>query len=426
MELRTCTIQNDALFSRSKQSHHVQLTIIGDDTRQDPKRIIFTDHSQLSIHQKDTWAPLSVSPEMISLLADHHKLGSGFFQILSCFKDRYMPAEEGFAPAPRSFGWVYKYSEKKPVQSGTPWRIRQTGLYHVFDRERAKTVLIIISPSPTAYFLTRILELLEQPQFRSTIRTSPMLLHPMLISSHLSSWREYLEYHESLLLKLDMKSACSSLGQPLFTYETLREVREVEKKILPINPLLTALDGVIKDLEDANRNFTHAYGLNDSAFQAIQAPLNELRKEAASYRTQAVHMQKRAQSSAQSILDSLNLGFQQLAQNQNKNTLVMARSSREDSVAIRAITLVTSFYLPFSFVATMFGMNLVDFDEKSRNLIVSHQFWLYFVISVPLTVVTLLCWHYRMQAYRRSYLIGDRETMEDRKQGESSVDVEMV
>jgi hypothetical protein len=29
----------------------------------------------------------------------------------------------------------------------------------------------------------------------------------------------------------------------------------------------------------------------------------------------------------------------------------MARSAREDSVAIRAITLVTSLYLPFSFVA---------------------------------------------------------------------------
>ena len=29
-----------------------------------------------------------------------------------------------------------------------------------------------------------------------------MLVHPMLISTHLSSWREYLEYHEAKLLQL--------------------------------------------------------------------------------------------------------------------------------------------------------------------------------------------------------------------------------
>jgi hypothetical protein len=148
-----------------------------------------------------------------------------------------------------------------------------------------------------------------------------------------------------------MKSACSSLGQSLVTFDTLKEVREVEKKILPIDPLLTALDRVIDDLQKANHIFKYANDPDDNRFQVIQTVLNELRKEVLSYRTQAVYMQKRVESTAHSILDSLNLGFQQLAQNQSKNTFVMARSAREDSVAIRAITLVTSFYLPFSFVA---------------------------------------------------------------------------
>ena len=124
----------------------------------------------------------------------------------------------------------------------------------------------------------------------------------------------------------------------------------MEKKILPLDPLLTALDGLIDDLQEANRILTDANDLDDRKFTTIQTALNDLRKEAASYRIQASYMHRRAQSTAQSVLDSLNLGFQQLAQNQSKNTFVMARSAREDSVAIRAITLVTSFYLPFSFV----------------------------------------------------------------------------
>jgi hypothetical protein len=55
-------------------------------------------------------------------------------------------------------------------------------------------------------------------------------------------------------------------------------------------------------------------------------------------------------------------------------------------------------------VQTMFGMNLVAFNADTRNLVVSHQFWLYFMVSVPLTAVTLACWRFSMQRYRNSSL----------------------
>jgi hypothetical protein len=148
-----------------------------------------------------------------------------------------------------------------------------------------------------------------------------------------------------------MKPACTSFAQPLVTFDTLKEVRAVEKNILPLGPLLTAFDGLIDDLEEANKFVSEANEPSDSAFAIIKTALNQFRREAESYRRQALHIDRRAQSTAQSVLDSLNLGFQELAQNQSKNTFMMARSAREDSVAIRAVTLVTSFYLPFSFVA---------------------------------------------------------------------------
>ena len=38
---------------------------------------------------------------------------------------------------------------------------------------------------------------------------------------------------------------------------------------------------------------------------------------------------------------------------------------------------------------TIFGMNLFNFDDKSRNLIASPMLWLYFATWLPLTLVTL-------------------------------------
>jgi hypothetical protein len=104
--------------------------------------------------------------------------------------------------ASQELGWVYKYSEKKAVKSGNPWRIRHTGIYHVHDRERSKTTLIILNPSPAAHFALHLRNILQQAQARAMIVATPMLIHAMLISSHLSSWREYLEHHETLLLDL--------------------------------------------------------------------------------------------------------------------------------------------------------------------------------------------------------------------------------
>jgi hypothetical protein len=71
-------------------------------------------------------------------------------------------------------------------------------------------------------------------------------------------------------------------------------------------------------------------------------------------------------------------------------------------------------------------MNLVDFDSETRNLIVSNQFWLYFMVSVPLTAVTLACWQYRMQAYRKGYATGDTNPTEKKTSAKTGVDIEIV
>jgi hypothetical protein len=74
----------------------------------------------------------------------------------------------------------------------------------------------------------------------------------------------------------------------------------------------------------------------------------------------------------------------------------------------------------------MFGMNLVEFDSESRNLLVSKQLWLYFVISVPLTVMTLACWRWRMQTYRRGYLEEASKSLEYGKSTDNTSEMDMV
>jgi hypothetical protein len=100
------------------------------------------------------------------------------------------------------FGWVYKYPEKKAVKSGNPWVIRHTGIYQIHNKKGSRSTLLIVNPSPNALFDDYLRKRLQQVSGRSTIVSTPTIVHMMLISSHLQSWRDYLEDHETLLLKL--------------------------------------------------------------------------------------------------------------------------------------------------------------------------------------------------------------------------------
>ena len=73
----------------------------------------------------------------------------------------------------------------------------------------------------------------------------------------------------------------------------------------------------------------------------------------------------------------------------------------------------------------MFGMNLVDFDSASRNLVLSKQLWLYFVISVPLTALTLACWKWRMRMYREGEVNEETAATPKMKSLKRNSDIEM-
>lgn len=108
---------------------------------------------------------------------------------------------------------------------------------------------------------------------------------------------------------------------------------------------MQSLEGQLSALEwlDALTRVTSKDLAADDAM-VICAALDDIKHEARSYLEAADHLCRRTQSIAQSVSDTLNL-------TQSNSTLVLANLARKDSVAIKALTLVTAVYLPFSFVA---------------------------------------------------------------------------
>lgn len=62
---------------------------------------------------------------------------------------------------------------------------------------------------------------------------------------------------------------------------------------------------------------------------------------------------------------------------------------------MHTIALITLVFLPSTLVAAVFGSSFFDFDmddEKNSITHISPLFWMFWVISVPVTVVVVLLW----------------------------------
>jgi hypothetical protein len=70
----------------------------------------------------------------------------------------------------------------------------------------------------------------------------------------------------------------------------------------------------------------------------------------------------------------------------------IAHKSRQDSTSMKVIAGVTMFYLPATFVCSLFGTNLValNTNDTEPTFVVSKMWWLYLVCTVPLTAMTIL------------------------------------
>ncbi|KIW63289.1 hypothetical protein, variant [Phialophora macrospora] len=102
----------------------------------------------------------------------------------------------------------------------------------------------------------------------------------------------------------------------------------------------------------------------------------------------------------------------------------LARASRSDSNTMKAITILTMVFLPATFVCSLFSTGFFDFtaaaDEDGSNLGATHrtmriagQFWIYFAVAVPLTILVLsICAAWLQWSARQEDDGGDKASVE--------------
>ena len=70
----------------------------------------------------------------------------------------------------------------------------------------------------------------------------------------------------------------------------------------------------------------------------------------------------------------------------------IAEATLSDARSMKTIAILTMMLLPGTAVASLFSMNLFDWSAEDGKNIGSKWLWIYFVVTVPLTVLILVAW----------------------------------
>ncbi|KAF2728631.1 hypothetical protein EJ04DRAFT_556623 [Polyplosphaeria fusca] len=137
-----------------------------------------------------------------------------------------------------------------------------------------------------------------------------------------------------------------------------------------------------------------------SSTRYLRERLTHLRTEHQGLLFEIACNQKIAQSQLQIV-------YNLVAQRDNRDNRNLAEISTEiaittkdDSFAMRTIAIMSIIFLPGTFVASFFSMSMFNWQASKAEPVVSSRFWIYWAVTLPLTIAVFLGWYIWLRTHR--------------------------
>ncbi|CCF45730.1 hypothetical protein CH063_00574 [Colletotrichum higginsianum] len=97
-------------------------------------------------------------------------------------------------------------------------------------------------------------------------------------------------------------------------------------------------------------------------------------------------------TSMEDMMATTQVVISRIARHDNQINMAISVATRRDNSQMRSIAFVTMFYLPLTSIATIFSMNVFNWDAKDGENLMTTHFWLYLAVAGVSTVLTLGLW----------------------------------
>lgn len=116
-------------------------------------------------------------------------------------------------------------------------------------------------------------------------------------------------------------------------------------------------------------------------------------------------LRHRSVANEKRLQNEIQLAFNVVAQYDSGVGVQIGKATREDSSAMKTISLVTLAFFPPTFICAIFSTTFFNY-EASSGWSMSGQFWIYWVFAIPTTIITsVLCYYWQKMSSRAALLM---------------------
>ncbi|KAK2790106.1 hypothetical protein FQN53_000346 [Emmonsiellopsis sp. PD_33] len=387
----------------------------------------------ISIWSPNSIKPLGITESALGKLITQYDIGLDILDVIQSFGHKSYSSEAGHG----DMHYILTYAEDYLAGQNVKWTERQLGVFHRYVPSGAGNLWIFLHAQQQSGLQQKI------EAKASTIADPSQFnwydLHSLALSSYFRNWRWYIQSLGEEVEKIvrivsghiQEPQLTSPQGDHVFVWdfskpngreiaaEKLFKLQNIRDKILPLSPRLYLMRTGLEKLRELNEHFRmEGHYSNprkaDQIFDDIQYYWIRVNGH-----LQSLGVLERKIQGILSLLEvALDIGNQVTSTEINDKMLKMTTHTVHDSAAIRIITLVTLIYLPPSFVSTFLGMNLFSYGNSGSGFTISPQFWVFVVLAVPLTAITIVSWYvFVRRRLRRRSRVHETTQVDDEKGG---------
>ncbi|KAG0651758.1 hypothetical protein D0Z07_1903 [Hyphodiscus hymeniophilus] len=337
----------------------------------------------------------------MSKVLTHHDVDPQFLDLLMSFATGNKESEVGPGRmtvkhhSKGSYEMQYRLSYVEEIQ-GAGLATRQTGVFHRFVPDGRGSLWIFLNPRPNSNLQTRLGSVVRNSKIGRACSEEWELVHLLVLSSYLGDWRWYLkslsaeiERIASISLAVDFSKE-SQYGRGT---ETLQDLHNLQDKVLPLSPRLRSTLATVNSLKLYVETLRAKDICNEELASDFKGELECYDVLLDGHLSSVALLEKRIQEILNLLGVALNLKSQTTAVKINRNIWNLTKDSVDDNATVKLVTIVTLIYLPASFMASILGMNLFVFQSAdSSDFQISKQFWVFIVLTIPLTLITVGSW----------------------------------
>ncbi|KAI2784254.1 hypothetical protein F4815DRAFT_206276 [Daldinia loculata] len=371
------------------------------------------------IRQYNTWSRLSITATAFETIFDLLKPHSYFVDFIRTFgyrEDDHCREVSGYrwrrggASTADEFCYIARFFQQNGRAQGRPWSLRHTGIYQKTEPGTSTSTWMLIQPSPQ---IEELLELAQKDISKKERHpdTHSLYLHGSILFTASRTWLDYIDYIQSTCEELQNKAYHSKVGIESkvdfsVSFSDCQRLERYRQDIITAKGVLGSNISIVRGCQNRCR---HVAVLSNISLELT--PLRELEaleEELVGYERTLEAILQRSEGALRllgKILDfrhdeTMRIQTQLLTQlsreqaSSNDQIAQVLKQSAKDSRLLKALTIMTTLYLPTSIVLAFFGSNLVQTREtdtpgKALSIVLVQEAWLAIAIPAPLTIATI-------------------------------------